>query len=151
MAEATVRVPPAVVEPAAFARLLKFDEGSAQVLERHCPIVELAAGSTIFRPGDDSMELYFLLSGRVTIVLEGVRLVTFLAGNMFGDVAFVDGQPRSADAVCDEACRVMVLDRTTLASMEAEDPRIGTRLYSALAVEIAGRLRATDRLVREIL
>ena len=39
-----------------------------------------------------------------------MRLVTFLAGNMFGDVAFVDGEPRSADAGCDEKCRVMVLD-----------------------------------------
>lgn len=151
MGEATMPVPPAVVQPSAFGRLLKFDERGAEVLERHCPIVELAAGSTIFRAGDQSMELYFLLSGRVTIILEDVRLVTFLAGNMFGDVAFVDGQPRSADAVCDEACRVMVLDRTTLATMEAEDPRIATKLYSALAVEIAGRLRTTDRIVRDSL
>jgi SulP family sulfate permease len=151
MGEATMPVPPTVVQPSAFARLLKFDARGAEVLERHCPIVELAAGSTIFRAGDASQELYFLLSGRVTIILGHMRIVTFLAGNMFGDVAFVDGEPRSADAVCDTDCRVMVLSHETLAKIEAEAPELKGRVHVALALEIAARLRATDRMVREIL
>ena len=101
--------------------------------------------------GDASKELYFLLSGRVTIILGQVRIVTFLAGNMFGDVAFVDGEPRSADAVCDADCRVMVLSHETLARIEAEAPELKGRVHVALALEIAARLRATDRMVREIL
>jgi len=121
------------------------------VLLRHCPIVEFEAGSTIFRDGDESKELYFLLSGRVTIILGDMRVVTFLAGNMFGDVAFIDGEPRSADAVCDDKCRVMVLDRETLAKIEAEAPELAGKVHVALAMEIAARLRATDRIVREIL
>lgn len=144
-------VPPTVVQPSAFARLLKFDAHGAEVLERHCPIVELAAGSTIFRAGEASKELYFLLSGRVTIILGHMRIVTFLAGNMFGDVAFVDGEPRSADAVCDTDCRVMVLSHETLEKIEAEAPELKGRVHVALALEIAARLRATDRMVREIL
>lgn len=151
MAEATMPVPPAVMPPSAFARQLKFDERGAEVLMRHCPVVEFPAGSTVFRTGDESKELYFLLAGRVTIILGDMRLVTFLAGNIFGDVAFVDGEPRSADAVCDEACRVMVLDRGTLAKIEAEAPELAGKVHVALAMEIAGRLRATDRIVREIL
>ncbi len=151
MGEATMPVPPAVLPPSAFARQLRFDGAGAEVLERHCPIVEFAAGSTIFRAGDESKQLYFLLAGRVTIILGEMRLVTFLAGNMFGDVAFVDGEPRSADAVCDEKCRVMVLDRATLAQIEAEAPELAGKVHVALAMEIAGRLRATDRIVREIL
>ena len=151
MAEATMPVPPAVLPPSAFARQLKFDERGTEVLIRHCPVVEFPAGSTIFRAGDESKELYFLLAGRVTIILGDMRLVTFLAGNIFGDVAFVDGEPRSADAVCDEASRVMVLDRETLAKIEAEAPELAGKVHVALAMEIAGRLRATDRIVREIL
>ena len=68
-----------------------------------------------------------------------------------GDVAFVDGEPRSADAVCDEPSRVMVLDRATLAKIEAEAPELAGKVHVALAMEIAARLRATDRIVREIL
>ncbi|HYC36273.1 MAG TPA: SulP family inorganic anion transporter [Usitatibacter sp.] len=151
LSEATMPVPPAVVPPSAFARLLKFDENGAEVLERHCPIVEFTSGSTIFRAGDASKELYFLLSGRVTIILGEMRVVTFLAGNMFGDVAFIDGEPRSADALCDADSRVMVLDRETLAKIEAEAPELKGRVFAALALEIAARLRATDRMMREIL
>lgn len=151
MGEATMPVPPAVVHASAFARVLNFGERGTEILLRNCPIVEFPAGSTVFRARDESKELYFLLAGRVTIVLGEMRLVTFLAGNMFGDVAFVDGEPRSADAVCDEKCRVMVLDRETLAKIEEEAPELKGRVYVALAREIAGRLRATDRIVREIL
>jgi CRP-like cAMP-binding protein len=149
MSEATLAVPPAVVPPSDFARLLKLDAAGAQALETHCPVLELASGSTVFRTGDPSRELYYLLSGRVTIILGEMRVVTFLAGNMFGDVAFLDGQPRSADAVCDAACRVMVLDHAALDRMEAEAPSVRAMLYAALALEVAIRLRATDRLVRE--
>ena len=151
MSEATMPVPPSVVQPAAFGRALKLDERGTEVLLRHCPILEFASGTAIFRAGDESKELYFLLSGRVTIILGDMRLVTFLAGNMFGDVAFMDGEVRTADAVCDADCRVMVLDREALAKIEAEAPELTGKVYVALAMEIAARLRATDRIVREIL
>ena len=151
MSEATTPVPSSEVPPSAFGRQLMFDERGTEVLLRHCPIVEFASGTAIFRAGDESKELYFLLSGRVTIILGDMRLVTFLAGNMFGDVAFLDGEPRSADAVCDADCRVMVLDRASLAKIEAEAPELTGKVHVALAMEIAGRLRATGRIVREIL
>ena len=149
MSEATMAVPPAVVQPSAFAQMLKLDPLGAEALARHCPILELASGSTVFRAGDPSRELYYLLSGRVTIILGDMRVVTFLAGNMFGDVAFLDGHSRSADAVCDADCRVMVLDHPALDRMEAEAPGVRATLYAALALEVATRLRATDRMVRE--
>lgn len=70
---------------------------------------------------------------------------------MFGDVAFIDGAPRSAHALCDVDCSVVVLDRDALARIEAEAPELKGRVHEALALELAARLRATDRLMREML
>ena len=57
--------------------------------------------------------------------------------------------PGPTDAVCDADCRVLVLDHPALDRMEAEAPGVRATLYAALALEVAIRLRATDRLVRE--
>lgn len=144
-----------VVEVAALAQALGLDAAGAGGLGRHARILDLAAGSTVFRKDDLSDELYYLLAGRVSIMYEEspvtLRLVTLLPGNVFGDVAFVDGKPRSAKAVCDVASRVLVLDRAAIARIEEESPGFGTRLYATLATDIAGRLRATDRIVRDVL
>ncbi len=125
------------------------------VLARYTRVVDLAARDAVFRFGDASNELYFLLSGRVTIQYAAasgtIRVVTLLPGNVFGHIAFVDGQPRSADALCDVPSRVVVLDRDSLARMQAEEPGLAALLHAMAARDIAGRLRATDRIVREMI
>ena len=152
--EAGMPTVPPHIDADEVTRLLDLHGEEAQLLVREARVEELPAGHRIFRAGDASDELYFLLSGRVSIVHEGggtpMRIVTFLPGNMFGDVAFVDRQPRSADAMCDVSSRVLVLDRAALARIEGQQPAVVTRLYAMLSHNIAARLRATDRLVREV-
>jgi len=142
------------IDPAAIGELLGLDAEETRRLLGVTEIRELSAGEAVFREGDAGSELYFLLHGRLSIYLardgaRGTRVVTFLPGNTFGDVAFIDGRPRTASAVCDVDCRVLLLSRAGLDRLALEAPEVVAHIYASLALDIAGRLRSTDMLLRE--
>jgi len=142
------------LDPAAIGQLLGLDAVDTRKLLEVTELRDLPAGESVFREGDAGNELYFLLSGRLSIYLtrsgqRGTRVVTFLPGNTFGDVAFIDGRPRTASAVCDVACRVLMLSRPGLDRLARHSPDVVARIYAALALDIAGRLRSTDQMLRD--
>ena len=76
-----------------------------------------AAMQRILSHKDDSQDVYFIVSGkvRVTIYSMGGKEITFrdqVAGEMFGELGAIDGEPRSA--------HVMALEDSLLASMSRE-------------------------------
>lgn len=74
------------------------------------------ARQPVFVQGDDGDELYLILKGSVRIVALGaegreVTLALLSQGNFFGDMALLDGHPRSASAIAAEDCEILVLHR----------------------------------------
>src|ERR671937_3037557 len=70
-------------------------------------------GTVIFVEGDPGTSLYVIETGHVKIVLtspEGKELVLAVRGpgEFFGDMALLDGQPRSADAIAAEDCHLLI-------------------------------------------
>ena len=63
------------------------------------PVWYLKAGETIFNEGDPATELYVVQSGRVGIQLGNRLLDTLDANSIFGEMALIDGAPRSATAI----------------------------------------------------
>ena len=63
------------------------------------PVWYLKAGETIFKEGDPATELYVIQSGRVGIQLGNRILDTLDANTIFGEMALIDGAPRSATAI----------------------------------------------------
>ena len=63
-----------------------------------------AAGQIIFQGGDPGECMYCVKSGLVEIVAGGRVLETFEAGHVFGEMALVDNQPRSATAIVRSSC-----------------------------------------------
>lgn len=152
-----VREPSEEVPPARMAVLRDLDEEDvsrlAQVLERH----ELRAGEMVFREGEEGERMYFIARGSVSIGVgvegEGrdVRLATFSAGVVFGEMSLVQGERRSADARATADTVVLYsLSRTALDQLSRTDPELGMRVYRNLARELATRLRNTTRTLRAI-
>jgi SulP family sulfate permease len=144
----------AAIDPHAIGKLLGLDDADTKALLGVTEVRHVPAGSAVFREGDAGSELYFLLSGRLSIILSrgpnpGTRVVTFLPGNTFGDVAFIDGRARTASAVCDVDCEVLMLSREGLDRLALTAPGVVARIYASLALDIAGRLRSTDQLLRD--
>ena len=98
--------------------------------------------------------MYLLARGTVTIRLGtengALRLATLIPGVMFGEMALLEGQPRSADAVASSAIVVYEMDGAGFARILADHPALAAKLMTNMAREIAARLRATSDHLRAV-
>lgn len=133
-----------------------FSHFTAPQLEQLAPCVSLgrcAAGETVLRLGDPTLEAYVIESGAVAIQRDtpyGVFSFARLeAGELFGETAFVDRLTRSNDAVAVESCELLRLNPVTLGSLIAGDRGLGTALYWTFWKSLSRKLRDTnDKLAR---
>jgi CRP-like cAMP-binding protein len=99
----------------------------------------------IFREGDEAAELYVIRSGRVAIAKQSPdgreSLVALMeTGDLFGEMALFDEEPRSAQARALEASEVLAVPFAPIRVMFRERPEL---LWEVVAL-LARRLRTTD-------
>jgi CRP-like cAMP-binding protein len=109
-------------------------------------------GETIFERGDAGDSMMLVLSGRVRIgnVQPNGKeaIICFVEpGDLLGEVALLDGKPRSADAVAIEPCELFVLHRRELACVLRANPAVTARLIEVLCE----RLRRLTTINEELL
>jgi SulP family sulfate permease len=109
----------------------------------------LAAGEKVCSRGDTGDELFLIQRGRVQVLLplEGGKvhhLATLGQGDYFGDLAFLDREPRTADVVAAVQTDLYVLSRERFDELVRRNPAMGGRVFEQLAYAISKRLRATD-------
>ena len=108
------------------------------VLERFAR--EFPAGAVLFEEGQAGDFMYVVQSGDVEIrrqVGEIARVLAVLAaGEFFGEMAILNGRPRSATAVVRTAARLVVIDGTTFEAMLRARPEIALRMIKALATRL---------------
>lgn len=120
----------------------------ASVTRRH----SFHQGEIIFHRDDPGAILFVIKSGRVRIYIaspEGqeVALAVFGPGEAFGELALLDGQPRSASAVAIEAVETYCIQRGDFINVATKRPRIALQMLATLAQ----RLRQTDAMVEDLL
>lgn len=84
--------------------------------------IEVPAGTIIFRHGDPGDAMYAVLDGAVAIQNENVLLEEIPAGGIFGEMALVDGAPRSADAVAMTAVKLARIDEARFMTLAQYNP-----------------------------
>jgi CRP/FNR family transcriptional regulator, cyclic AMP receptor protein len=107
-------------------------------------------GETIFTEGDDGDCMYVIEEGWVKIALtspEGKEAILRLcgAGDFFGEMALLDGEPRSADARAQAPTRLMLLGRADFLRFLERRPSVAVRLLASLS----RRLRHTTQQVHD--
>jgi len=125
---------------------------SPDTLANLAPIVKtrsVAPGEKVFAAGGPSDELFLIRRGSVRILLPVSdlathHLATFGRGDFFGDIAFLDRKPRSADAVADLPTELFVISRADFDRAASDHPRLEGLVYIRLAHALALRLRQTD-------
>lgn len=95
-------------------------------------------GNLLFQEGDAGDCLYVLLRGEVRVFViseEGnaMGLVTLRPPETFGELAAIDGRPRSASAEALETTTVLVLDREVLLGMLAQRPELMRGILSSMS------------------
>ena len=125
------------------------DSKATAELGQFLTIHDYPKSATIFRKGDPGDAMYLVDLGKIAISLTDadghvVTLTELGAGDFFGEMAMLDGQGRSANAVALEDSRVAKLTRADFLLFMKNDPRVTVELLTALT----HRLRRTDELLR---
>ena len=108
-------------------------------------------GTVLFRKGDTGSELYAVCAGAVRISSpseQGSDAIfnLIIPGDIFGEIAFLDKGPRTADAVVVETGELMVIERRDFIMLLREYPEVSMRLIEILC----SRLRRTSEQVEDI-
>jgi flavin reductase (DIM6/NTAB) family NADH-FMN oxidoreductase RutF len=97
-----------------------------------------AAGETVITQGDRSAEAYVILGGRARVVRDGRDVASLGPGQFFGEVAMLDGRPRTADVVAESPLRAIALTRDTVRRALGSEPDLAWRVLEVLAGRIRG-------------
>jgi len=125
------------------------DDEAARKLREFLRTEDVTRGTVLFREGDQSDAMYLIQSGRVRISVrpgEGdpITLAELAQGDFFGEMATIDGKPRSADATILEDTRLARLSRADFLEFIHGNPVVALAMLSA----VSARLRRTDELLQ---
>lgn len=129
----------------------KADERTLDEIARHLRRRRFRRDEIIFHQGDVGDSLLVVASGAVKIVLPSLNgeeaiIATLRPSDYFGELALLDGQPRSATAVAVEPTETLSLTREQLNRLLDTDPE----LRASLLAGIAGELRRLTAQVEEL-
>jgi CRP-like cAMP-binding protein len=127
------------------------DEGGLASLAAEMRSRRFRRGEVLFHQGDPGDALFVVTAGAVKISLpseEGDEAIiaTVHEGEFFGELALLDGAPRSATATALEPTETLVLPRPRFRDLIASEPAIRDTLLAALA----GELRRLTTHVQEL-
>jgi CRP/FNR family cyclic AMP-dependent transcriptional regulator len=128
------------------------DAEAFEQLGRYAKPATLKRGATIFSKGDPGNSLIAVISGTVKISIsspEGRSAILNLIGpgEIFGEVAVLDGQARTADATANSNCEIFVIDRREFLPFVRSQPALAMKFIELLCT----RLRWTSDQVEQII
>jgi CRP/FNR family cyclic AMP-dependent transcriptional regulator len=119
---------------------------------RYAQPTSLKRGATLFAKGDPGHSLYAVISGTVKISVsspDGRNAILNLigAGEVFGEMSVLDGRVRSADAIANTNCEILVIDRRDFLPFVHSQPALAMKFIELLCA----RLRWTSDQVEQII
>jgi CRP-like cAMP-binding protein len=99
------------------------------------------AGTIIFHQGDAASEMFVIKSGEVRIQLGNRALAELKADSIFGEMALIDDEPRSASAVAITDVELVPVSEKQFLFMVGQTPYFALKVMRVLAQ----RLRATSK------
>jgi signal transduction histidine kinase len=111
----------------------------------------VAAGELVFSEGDEADGLYIVAAGLLRVFRMGetreeVELTTLTAGEMFGELALLEGGTRSASVRAVDDSRLSVIDRDAFLALLSARPAVALRFLAALSRLVRER---TERVLRD--
>jgi CRP/FNR family cyclic AMP-dependent transcriptional regulator len=129
------------LEPEAFEQICRYAKHTT-----------LKRGTTLFSKGDPGNSLYAVISGTVKMSIsspDGRNAILNIVGpgETFGEIALLDGQARSTDAIANSNCELFVIDRRELIPFVKAQPALAMKFIELLCE----RLRSTSDQVEQII
>ncbi|ARP99793.1 Crp/Fnr family transcriptional regulator [Pseudorhodoplanes sinuspersici] len=128
------------------------DSDLLERLRAHALQKTFSHGTTIFSKGDAGSSLFVILEGQVKVISfsplgKNAVFNVLSAGDIFGEIALLDGGERTADVTAVTDCKLMVIERRDFLPLVHGRPDIAQKLIEVLCA----RLRNTSRQVEEVM
>jgi CRP-like cAMP-binding protein len=136
-----------MIEPSALQRYSLFGGLLREQIEKILPLMENESyrpGESIIFEGSKNDKMRFILEGMVAVVKEGLILVEFGEGDVFGEMEILDVMPSAASAKAVTPTKAMSLSNTALHEIYKLDVNIFAMLIMNLARDLSRRLRQMD-------
>src|SRR5438552_5564225 len=119
---------------------------------RYAKHITLKRGASIFCKGDPGNSMFAVISGTVKISVsspDGRNAILNLIcpGEIFGEIAVLSGEPRTADAIANAQCEIFVIDRREFLPFVKSQPALSMKFIQLLCE----RLRRTSEQVEQII
>ena len=109
-------------------------------------LLDIKAGKTLIQQGNTDNDIYFIVSGDMTITINGREIATRGAGRHVGEMALLDPTARrSASVIAKERTVVLKVTEPEITAIAAQYPQ----LWRRLAVELAARLRERSQFITQ--
>lgn len=103
---------------------------------------DVPAGTLIFGEGQAGDCMYFVQEGEVEIWHDGRLLAVIHRESIFGELAVIDGGPRSATAIARTDCRLVGIERRQFEVMVKRLPHFGIGVMQLLAARMRSTVNA---------
>ncbi len=126
-------------------------EAELQIVARELSWVQFKKGDAIFYEGDPGLTLYIVESGNVRIYVhcadgQETSVSVCTSGDIFGELAVIDGLPRSASAIAMEDSVVLGLNREQFRDYTRRFPQLALNFLKTLSVRVRSSTRQMDAL-----
>ncbi len=101
---------------------------------------DIAAGTVICREGEEGNNFFVIVEGVASVSIAGAVVDRLSAGEFFGEMSLLDGQPRSATVTADSPLIVVVLPRENFEQVILKAPHVALSMLR----EMATRIRSAD-------
>lgn len=129
----------------------KLGDSEIDAVLAHASVTRHAEGDQIFAKGDPGNSMMAVLKGRVMISTPSqdgrqVVLTVMRDGDVFGEIALLDGKERTADATAATECELLIVPRRSLLQLLERRPE----LCIELLIVLCERLRRTNEQVEDL-
>jgi CRP-like cAMP-binding protein len=126
----------------AFEGCTKTELASIASLTTECYV---EPGRALTRSGERGMEFFIVIEGTATVSRGDTVLAKFGPGDFFGEVALLDGCPRTATVVADSPMRLLVSSRQEFSSMRDLVPGLNTNIIREAQNRARNTLAVLDK------
>ncbi|MFT7003078.1 MAG: CRP/FNR family cyclic AMP-dependent transcriptional regulator [Sulfurimonas sp.] len=114
----------------------KISENDLLLVATKLTEVEYAKDSTIIKQGELGTSMYILVRGKVDVIVDGKTLTSLGKGSIFGELAALDPEPRSATIKTIEDSLVFKISSTVIYNLIGEYPNVARGIIEILCARI---------------
>lgn len=145
------------------SRLLKEVQFFADLTDHELEVIakithkkDFELGETIFKESENDLSLYVIRSGEVKAYVtapdgENFTLTTMKDGEIFGQMSFVDGKPRSATIMAISDVKTFVMEKSDFETIVDENPRLVHKILEKIVLNVHSIVRAMNSRYREMI